>query len=148
MYDYREIEKADIYTALGERFDELFEDVTAEALKVDAYEVADKIADELFNCDSVTGNASGSYFFNKWEARDAVIDNISLLREMCFAWNYDNEIADMFLSDDWESMDVMLRCYLLHEIMCEVMEEVRDAIEGIEDEEMIDAYALADRITK
>lgn len=145
-YNYYEAVKGAVYDALENDFDDLFSGLTAEDVKTDPYEVADRIADDLFNSDSVTGNASGSFYCNRYLAQEAVIDNIPLLREAVEAWSLENEVVDYFLNEDWEAMDVTIRCYVLHEVACEVMEEIRDAIEGIEDEEMVQAYALAERL--
>ena len=70
--------------------------------------------DELWICDSVTGNASGSYTFNAYKAKEYVFadpDTVSeALREFCV----DAEtIAEKFLSQDWEYFDVTARCYVL-----------------------------------
>lgn len=48
--------------------------------------------DVLWQEDSVTGNASGSYWCNAWRAEEALCHNAGLLRE---------------------SMDVSIRCYVL-----------------------------------
>lgn len=147
FYDYHEHVKGDIYDALEENFYGYFDGITAEDVKTDPYEVAGRIADDMFNSDSVTGNASGSYFCNTWKAKMAVLDNIDILRNAYIDWGYEaNDVATDFLEERWEAMDVTIRCYLLHEVMDEVMEEIRDAIEGIEDEEMIQAYAIAERL--
>lgn len=145
-YNYHEAVKGAVYDALEEDFDNLFSGLTAEDVKTDPYEVAGRVADDLFNYDSVTGNASGSFYFNRYLAQEAVIDNIPLLREAVEAWDLENEVVDYFLNENWEAMDVTIRCYVLHEVACEVMEEIRDAIEGIEDEEMIQAYTIAERL--
>lgn len=145
-YNYYEAVKGAVYDAIEENFDDLFSGLTAEDVKTDPYEVAGRVADDLFNSDSVTGNASGSFYFNRYLAQEAVIDNIPLLREAVEAWSLENEVVDYFLDEDWEAMDVTIRCYVLHEVVCEVMEEIRDAIEGIEDEEMIQAYTIAEKL--
>lgn len=131
-YNYHEQVRADIYMMLEENFYEYFEGVTAEDVKRDPYEVADRIADDLFNSDSVTGNASGSYFCNSYSAMEAVIDNIPLLREAVDSWSLENELIDWFLEERWEDMDVTIRCYVLHECACEVMEDIKSELEEIE----------------
>ena len=145
-YNYYEAVKGAVYDALEYDFDDLFSGLTAEDVKTDPYEVAGRIADDLFNSDSVTGNASGSFYCNRYLAQEAVINNIPLLREAVEAWSLENEVVDYFLEENWEAMDVTIRCYVLHEVACEVMEEIRDAIEGIEDEEMVQAYTIAERL--
>ena len=84
--------------------------------------------DELWTWDSVTGNASGSYTFNAYKAKEFVFadpDTVSeALREFCV----DAEtIAEKFLSQDWEYFDVTARCYVLGQA-------IEDALDSIESE--------------
>lgn len=44
-------------------------------------EVEQDLNDTLFTCDSVTGNASGSYTFNAWTAEEYLCHNWDLLGE-------------------------------------------------------------------
>lgn len=44
-------------------------------------EVEQELNDTLFTCDSVTGNASGSYTFNAWTAEEYLCHNWELLGE-------------------------------------------------------------------
>lgn len=83
--------------------------------------------DELWCCDSVTGNASGSYTFNAYKAKEYVFadqDTVSeALREFCV----DAEtISEKFLNQDWEYFDVTARCYVL----CQAIEDALDSIES------------------
>lgn len=65
--------------------------------------------DVLWMEDSVTGNASGSYWCNTWRAEEALCHNTDLLgKALDFFWR----------APDWsdpESMDVSIRCYILDE---------------------------------
>lgn len=83
--------------------------------------------DELWCCDSVTGNASGTYTFNAYKAKEYVFadpDTVSeALREFCV----DAEtIAEKFLNQDWEYFDVTARCYVLGQ----AIESALDSIEN------------------
>ena len=83
--------------------------------------------DDLWCCDSVTGNASGSYTFNAYKAKEYVFadqDTVSeALREFCV----DAEtISEKFLNQDWEYFDVTARCYVL----CQAIEDALDSIES------------------
>ena len=84
--------------------------------------------DDLWTEDSVTGNASGSYFCNAYKAREAVIDNMDYctesLREFC---TEPETIAKHFLNEDWEYFDVTIRCYLLGQAISEVLDELENA---------------------
>lgn len=61
--------------------------------------------DTLFTCDSVTGNASGSYTFNTWTAEEYLCHNFELLEDFGCDMNY--------LGRGAEACDVTIRCYLL-----------------------------------
>lgn len=41
-------------------------------------EIVEFLNDELWADDSITGNGSGSYFFNRWEAEEAICHNLWL----------------------------------------------------------------------
>lgn len=45
-------------------------------------ELAMFLDEELWTYDSVTGNASGSYFCNAWKAEEAICHNLDLLEEV------------------------------------------------------------------
>lgn len=96
----------------------------------DLEELEENLNEDLFACDSVTGNASGSYTFNRYEARENVLGNIELLLEAfeMFATSVD-KVGRLFLAEDWESMDVTIRCYLLPQAIAEVIEENEEAFE-------------------
>lgn len=47
----------------------------------DREELADDLRDRLFSNDSVTGNASGSYYCNAWKAEEALCHNFDLMVE-------------------------------------------------------------------
>lgn len=117
-YNYREHIKADVVDCL-----DLF-DVGGYD---DVEEFAQKMEEELWVMDSVTGNGSGSYTFSREDAKKNVLDNIDLLHQVCGAFDIaDYEIGKRFLEEDWEYFDVTIRCYLLSEVCWEVAEEYKD----------------------
>lgn len=74
MYDYREAVKEDVLEYINNEIN--FEDFdTLEELEEHLNEV-------LFTEDSVTGNASGSYTFNTYEAEENICHNLDLLEEI------------------------------------------------------------------
>lgn len=90
-------------------------------------ELEEKLNDELWTADSVTGNASGSYTFNREQAKEYVLDNTDLLNEMCSEFGTDAEtIGQKFLDDAWEWMDVSIRCYLLGAAISEVLDDLEE----------------------
>lgn len=94
---------------------------------IDRYDLEDDLEEAVFISDSVTGNGSGSYTFNSYEARKYVGENMDLLSEALaeFCTPYD-EIGRRFIDEDWEYFDVTIRCYLVRGILCEVLDEMEE----------------------
>lgn len=91
----------------------------------DREELEQFLNDELFTVDSVTGNASGSYTFNRWQAKEYVEDNMDELQSAINEFCINSEtVADKFLSEDWEYFDVTIRCYLLGQAIAEALDEI------------------------
>ena len=81
----------------------------------------DELYDELFLADSVTGNASGSYYCNTYKAEEALTHNLDLLKEALNEFGGDFNNA---LERGAEYCDVTIRCYLLGQVLADVLEEV------------------------
>lgn len=91
----------------------------------DRDELEDYLNDELWACDSVTGNASGSYTMNRLTARDYVIDNIDELNDAVENLGIDkNIIGEKFLDEDFEWCDVTIRCNLLSDAISEALDDM------------------------
>lgn len=118
-YDYIENIKDDIRTYIEDNNI----DVNSEDFDYDG------LYDDLFASDSVTGNASGSYTFNTWEAEENVCHNLDLLAEAMDEFNCD---MDNIWSAEW--CDVTIRCYLLQRCLGEVVDELKQEEDG-EDED-------------
>lgn len=130
MYDYKEAMKEDIREYLKYDSSINFNDWMS-----DRAQIEQQLNVDLWTVDSVTGNASGSYTFNRVQASLYVLDNIDLLREAFFDFYTDSEtIADKFLSEDWEYFDVTIRCYLLSQVITEVLDDLQDEFEEEEEE--------------
>lgn len=122
MYNYLEAMKEDILEYINNEIN--FSDYD------DLYELEQFLNDELCTVDSVTGNASGSYTFNRRQAQEYVSDNVDELKEALNEFCVDSEtIADKFMSEDWEYFDVTIRCYLLGSAISEALEEIEDDFE-------------------
>jgi len=93
-------------------------------------ELAEHLHDDLWANDSVTGNGSGSYFFNTWKAEEALCHNLDLLGEACEEFG---STADL-LKDGAEACDVTIRCYLLPQAISEALDELEEDDED-EDED-------------
>ena len=83
-----------------------------------------KLYDELLLADSVTGNASGSYYYNTYKAEEALCHNMDLLAEALQYFGYDigNEYYHLSRKGaEW--CDVIVRCYVLGQIDLEGLGE-------------------------
>lgn len=85
----------------------------------------EKLNDDLWVCDSVTGNASGSYYCNNWKAEEALAHNWDLLAEALTEFGQDG--TDV-LKEGAEAMDVTIRCYLLGQAIAEVLDDLEEEI--------------------
>lgn len=82
--------------------------------------------DVLWVEDSVTGNTSGSYTFNNWQAEENLVHNWDILEEALeeFGCTSTNVIKK---GAEW--CDVTIRCYLLGQAIYAVLEELEDELE-------------------
>lgn len=90
----------------------------------DREELEEKLYDILFVHDSVTGNASGSYTFNSYLAKEYVEDNLDLVREMADEFGERDIIGDKFMDEEWKWFDVSIRCYLLGRAISETLDDM------------------------
>ena len=92
--------------------------------------IEEYLNDTLWTADEVTGNASGSYTFNREEAKNNVLADIDTVREALQEFGTDaGTIAERFLDEDWEYFDVTARCYILGQAIAEALDEIEDEIE-------------------
>ena len=120
MYNYLEAMKSDIMDYIRS---EVNTNEYADRDELDAF-----LNDELWTVDSVTGNASGSYTFNSYTAKEYVFDNIDLLNEAITEFCEDDVIGEKFLNEEWEQMDVTIRCYLLGQAISEALDDMEDEL--------------------
>ena len=114
-YDYLAAVTADAKTAILEHINEwVFED------RDELEEIAN---DELWADDNVTGNASGSYYCNAWNAEEALCHNWDLLEEV--ANEFGQDVGELF-SDGPELCDVTIRCYLLGRAISDAIDELEE----------------------
>ena len=88
-------------------------------------ELYEYLNDTLWAEDSVTGNGSGSYTFNTWQAEENLCHNTDLLGEALQEFGCDSS----YLEKGAEACDVTIRCYLLGGAISEVLEGLED-LEG------------------
>lgn len=111
-YDYRSAVKADALEALKEL-------VANNGGHYDPTE----LHDDLWIDDSVTGNASGSYYCNTWKAEEAIAHNLDLLAEALEEFGCSDVSV---LEKGAEYCDVTIRCYLLGEVIGEILEGIEN----------------------
>lgn len=88
--------------------------------------------DTLWTCDSVTGNASGSYTFNTYKAEENLCHNMDLLEEALDEFGNDH---GYLIDNGAEAADVTIRCYLLGGAISEALDDLEEELEEDEDEE-------------
>lgn len=108
-YNYLEAVTSDV-------LDYIKEEINLDEWKGNREGLEEKLNDELWTVDSVTGNASGSYTFNSWEAEENLAHNWDLLAEALDEFGQDG--TDV-LRQGAEAMDVTIRCYLLGQAIAE-----------------------------
>ena len=89
----------------------------------------EKLHDELWCNDSVTGNASGSYTFSTWKAEEYLCHNYDELADACEAFGQDIGEA---VKRGAEFCDVTIRCYLLGRAISEALDEIEAELENEE----------------
>lgn len=125
-YDYRKAIKEDIKENL---YEGLYEEALIETHAngvIESEEIYQYLLEKLWVDDSVTGNASGSYYCNAWKAEEALCHNLDLMFE----------VADEFgipERNDWrrrspEFWDVSIRCYLLGSCLREALDEYLEEV--------------------
>lgn len=113
-YDYREAVKRDVKEELECNYAEELESYINGDL--DRENFIDILDEGMSVCDGVTGNASGSYTFNAYQAEENICHNLDLLGE---ALGSDMDV----LRSGAEVCDVTIRCYLLRGCIEEVVDE-------------------------
>jgi len=128
-YNYRETVRDDVIEQIKDGYKEnslrLYKEEGREALE-------EYLNEELWIDDAVTGNGSGSYTFNTWEAEENLCHNMDLLAEACDEFGQDVGEA---VKRGAEYCDVTIRCYLLANAIWEAINELKK--EGYFEEELV-----------
>ena len=101
--------------------DYITENISREDYTEDRDGLEGYLNDTLWTEDSVTGNASGSYYCNTWKAEEALAHNGDLLAEALEEFGRDG--TDV-LKEGAEAMDVTIRCYLLGQAIAKVLDDL------------------------
>lgn len=125
MYDYREAMTEDVKEWIKENIDltEWTED--REGLE-------QQLNDDLWTEDSITGNASGSYYCNSYKAEESIAHNWDLLNEALDEFGQNN-VNVIEKGAEWA--DVTIRCYLLWSVISDVLDEMEENGDFDESEE-------------
>lgn len=116
MYNYFEAVKNDVMQAIEDNYN-------LEDYRDNRNELEETLNDDLWTDDSVTGNASGSYTFNTYEAEENLAHNWDLLKECADSFGQEAVISDSYEHGP-EFWDVSIRCYLLSSAISEVLDEL------------------------
>lgn len=116
-YNYLEAVKADLF--------EVVADSEYYLAGMNKDDVTEWLQENAWTNDSVTGNASGSYTFNRWTAKEYVLDNLELLFNALDDFGIEvKEVGQMFKSQEWEKMDCIIRLYIVGQAVYEVVEQM------------------------
>lgn len=124
MYNYHKAVKDDVREYIETK-------INLNAWKGNREELEEKLNNDLWICDSVTGNGSGSYTCDAWEAEENICHNLDLLEEALDEFGSDK---GYLLENGAEAADVTIRCYLLSSAISEVLDELEDELEEDEEE--------------
>ena len=122
MYNYLENIKEDVKEAI---FDYYTKEEIKENLE-DREQFEQTLHDDLFVSDSVSGNASGSDYYNAYKASEALNGNWDLLREALYAFGCE-DINAIEKGEEW--CDVAIRCYLLPQAISFALDEIEEELE-------------------
>lgn len=102
----------------------------------DRKELQEYLYETLWAEDSITGNSSGSYYCNAYSAEQALAGNSDLLLEALIEFGEAKEMtAYDLLTKGAEWADCTIRCYLLGEVINNVLDDLdKDVTYGKESE--------------
>lgn len=86
----------------------------------DRADLEEHLNDVLWTEDSVTGNASGSYTFDTYQAEENICHNLDLLRDALEEFGCTGNVIEK--GAEW--CDVTIRCYLLCQVIADVLDDM------------------------
>lgn len=123
MYNYYENVKDDVAKYINENKD-YFKATGLEELE-------EELNDQCWDSDSVTGNASGSYTFDTYKAEENLNGNWDLLQEALEEFGY-SDVNPIKKGAEW--CDVIIRCYVLSQVISSLLEQMVENNDPILDE--------------
>lgn len=123
-YNYRddyyfEQMKEDIETYLEDNFGEY-------DLTLDQEDLYEKLYEDLWVEDDVTGNGTKDFGYTGGSqelAQSHVGEGLHHLREAIQDFDCEKQALDWLLEGDWICLDATIRCYLLGQVLTEVLKE-------------------------
>ena len=125
MYDYREAMTEDVKEWIKEN-------INLTEWTEDREGLEQQLNNDLWTEDSITGNASGSYYCNSYNAEESIAHNWNLLNEALDEFGQNN-INVIEKGAEWA--DVTIRCYLLSSVISDVLNEMEENGDFDESEE-------------
>lgn len=120
MYSYKDVVRSDVREWIDDH-KEVLQDV-------DRHDVFDVVYNACWIDDNVTGNASGSYTFSRYEARKNFFNDedseeyIDQMIEDGFTCR--ESVGKAVQESNLELLDVLIRCWLLCDAVTEVLDEM------------------------
>lgn len=124
FYDYNEAVRDDVREYIENEINLTEWKGNREGLESELY-------DDCFVSDSVTGNASGSYWCNAYKAEECLAHNWDILADALDEFGGDTNVLRMGA----EACDVTIRCYLLGSAISDVLDEYEENGAFDEDDE-------------
>ena len=90
--------------------------------KLSKEELVEKLVDDLFIDDHVTGNGSGSYFMNRSKAEDRLAHEWEFIGDVM----EEGFLGPKTLAQGAEAVDVALRCFVLPEAIDSALDELME----------------------
>ena len=115
MYGYKWAVRKDLIDAMNEPINH------TEIVGMEEEELREYLNDKFFVDDSVTGNASGSYTCNRYQAKENVLGDEHSFEYLADAeaegFITEEQLGHWILEQNWEAIDVTIRCYLLPQVI-------------------------------
>lgn len=128
MYDYKNAVYEDVKAWIDDHCSE--DEIKDNLTRRDEWE--EELNNELFLEDSVTGNVSGSYTFDREEAGEYLAGNFD---ELCDAIDVFGGDYEYVLRKGEEGCDVTIRCYHLPGAISDVLDELEEKYQPVEEED-------------
>ena len=95
---------------------------------IDRHDIYEVVSDACWVEDGVTGNASGSYTFSRWEARNNFFEDEysdEYISQMIVdGFTTKESVGRAVAESQWELLDVTIRCWLLNDAIIEILDDM------------------------